>query len=577
MGWQEVQSLQRERFGSAIAPTCKQTTTKDYIWLSPELVQFFRTAEVVDHVYPDHGALLAHFQFFGHDDHVYLWRQPKPIPWEECSGNLLEGHFALPEQGTPEACSLAIAREFEARVQHNLTQQSKPGLVQAQTGRCKTMETKKIKSHNKPLKPSRQGDQQPEFHGQNLQHQRWFTQLRRLESLARLYKAWPWNVKQLVHATREWRAILRAPGFSGFQIWWEQLPNKLAQAPEHLPEHLPTESDLSAICLTVHAAVRWFEKSLQLELTAKARNNRVMHPNKVFKDFAKPAVSPVNVLVDTVQAKVVEVEPSDASITFDGPVSFWPGELVGSVGPFTPIITCEDKMWLEDVEGFAAGQTVRQEKIVGQLEEMFARFQAEWRARWDRHLNTPEEQWEPLSTFFQMACEPGPQQSYERITKERWRQALRRKKSTAAQGPDGWSRKDLLSLPDDLTEAILALLSRIEDGTMEWPRQWLVGIIHSLEKHEQPATVSGYRPITIFSLIYRNWASIRSREILRHLTPLVSSYSYGNVPHRCTTNMWMCLQQELDSNHYSGVPTNGAVLDIVKCFNHLPRVPLFAV
>ena len=176
-----------------------------------------------------------------------------------------------------------------------------------------------------------------------------------------------------------------------------------------------------------------------------------------------------------------------------------------------------------------------------------------------------------------MACEPGPQQSYERITKERWRQALRRKKSTAAQGPDGWSRKDLLSLPDDLTEAILALLSRIEDGTMEWPRQWLVGIIHSLEKHEQPATVSGYRPITIFSLIYRNWASIRSREILRHLMPLVSSYSYGNVPHRCTTNMWMCLQQELDSNHYSGVPTNGAVLDIVKCFNHLPRVPLFAV
>lgn len=355
-------------------------------------LKFFRTAEVVDHVYPDHGALLAHFQFFGHDDHVYLWRQPKPIPWEECSGNLLEGHFALPEQGTSEACSLAIAREFEARVQHNLTQQSKPGLVQAQTGRCKTMETKKIKSHNKPWKPSRQGDQQPEFHGQNLQHQRWFTQLRRLESLARLYKAWPWNVKQLVHATREWRAILRAPGFSGFQIWWEQLPNKLAQAPEHLPEHLPTESDLSVICLTVHAAVRWFEKSLQLELTAKARNNRVMHPNKVFKDFAKPAVSPVNVLVDTVQAKVVEVEPSDASITFDGPVSFWPGELVGSVGPFTPIITCEDKMWLEDVEGFAAGQTVRQEKNVGQLEEMFARFQAEWRARWDRHLNTPEEQ-----------------------------------------------------------------------------------------------------------------------------------------------------------------------------------------
>lgn len=577
LGWREAQSLQQERFGDEIVATCKQSTTKDYLWMSPELVQFFRRAEVVNHVYPDHGALLAHFWFFGHDTFVHLWRQPKPIPWEECKGKIAEGQSSFHDLTSPEEKCIAIAQTFEERVHANLVLQDKPGLLPMHKGRSQTMETRKINYHTKPLKPGRQGDTMPEFQGLCLQHQRWFTQHRRLESLARLYKAMPWNQKQFIHATREWRAVLKAPGFGGFGKWWSKLQHKLANAPQIITDQLPTESDLCAISLTVLAEVRWFERSLQADLIAKAKHNRAMNLNKVFKDFAKPAVSPVSVLQDSICAQVVDVDPSDSSITLDNSCDFWPGELVSSVGPFTPIIACEDKLWLESVQGFAVGQTVRQEKFIGQLDEMFLRFQSEWQQRWDRHLHTPEEQWEPISAFFRLAQPPGAKQPYAKITRDQWYKALRKKKSNAAQGPDGWTRKDLLALPGDLTDAILDLLHQIENGTSQWPRQWLVGIIHSLEKHEQPATVSGYRPITIFSLIYRNWASIRSKDILRHLMPVVSSYSFGNVPNRCTTNMWMCLQQEIDDNHYSGTSTSGAVLDIVKCFNHLPRVPLFEV
>ena len=577
LGWREVQSLQQERFGTEVAATCKQTTTKDFIWLSPELAQHFCKAEVVNHVFPDHGALLAHFSFLGQDSHVFLWRQPKPIPWEECKGSIFTKPEQFSMQCTPDEECRAIAQEFEERVHVHMTNQGNSGLLPVHRGRCKTTDTRKLLSHTSPLRPGRHGDTQPEYQGQCLQYQRWFTQIRRLESLARLYKRMPWNEKQLVHATREWRAILRAPGFSGFQQWWSKLPRRLAAAPDFLTADLPTESALCGICLTVHAEVKWFERILQADLKEKAVQNRAMHPNKVFKDFAKPAVSPVSVLQDSIRAKISEIDPEECSLTLDASVDFWPGELVGNAGPFSPIVSCEDKLWVESVEGFAVGQTVRQDRFVGQLEEMFARFQHEWQARWDRHLNTPEEQWEPLISFFHAAQPPGDPQTYTRITRQQWYQALRRKKPNAAQGPDGWSRRDLLSLPDDLTDAILSILHRIEDGTMTWPRQWLVGIIHSLEKFEQPASVAGYRPITIFSLVYRNWASIRAKELLRHFLPAVSSYSYGNIPERCTTNMWMCLQQELDQNFYNGLPTNGAVLDIVKCFNHLPRIPIFAV
>eukprot|EP00435_Cladocopium_sp_Y103_P071758 s627_g38.t1 len=552
LGWREAQSLQQERYGSDIAKTCKQSSTKDFIWLSPELVQAFQKAEVIDHVYPDHGALIAHFSPIGEESHVYHWRKPMPISWDECQGHIASGQFQLPSQCTPDECSSLIAQEFENRVHQHLIHQAQPGLLPQQRGRSQTLETQKMLCHSKPIKPSRNGDLQPEFQGHNLQHQRWFTQLRRLESLARLYKSAPWNHNQFVHATREWRAVLTAPGFSDFRQWWTKLPNKLANAPVFLPTQLPDEQTLNAVSITLHAEVRRYEKLLQADLLAKAKHNRVMFPNKVFKDFAKPAVSPVCILQDSAQSRIIEVDETDCSITLDKPNAFWSGELIGNQGPFEPIVSCEDKMWLQSVEGFAVGQNIRQEKFVGQLEEMFARFQSEWQTRWDRHLNIPSDQWDPLISFFQLAKAPGAEQPYVPITPERWIKSLRSKKSTAAQGPDGWTRSDLLKLPHDLTCAILRIIHQVETGNMQWPRQWLVGIVHSLEKHEQPAAVTGYRPITIFSLIY-------------------------NVPHRCTTNMWMTLQQVIEGNFSSGLPTNGAVLDIIKCFNHLPRIPIFGI
>ena len=81
--------------------------------------------------------------------------------------------------------------------------------------------------------------------------------------------------------------------------------------------------------------------------------------------------------------------------------------------------------------------------------------------------------------FFRTAQPPTKEQPYQPITHHQWIRALKRKKPRAAQGPDGWSRKDLLSLQGDLTDAILQVLHKVEMGEMQWPRHWLVGIIHS--------------------------------------------------------------------------------------------------
>ena len=62
-------------------------------------------------------------------------------------------------------------------------------------------------------------------------------------------------------------------------------------------------------------------------------------------------------------------------------------------------------------------------------------------------------------------------------------------------------------MPKYQTQVLLDLLYAIECGK-EWPSSLLVGLVHSLEKIPNASKISQYRPITLFSVIYRCWSSI---------------------------------------------------------------------
>ncbi|CAL1170377.1 unnamed protein product, partial [Cladocopium goreaui] len=283
--------------------------------------------------------------------------------------------------------------------------------------------------------------------------------------------------------------------------------------------------ELSAICLTVHAEVRWFEKMLQTDLITKAKNNRVLNPNKVFQDFAKPSVSPVCILLDEVASRITEVDHDDNSITLDRQSKFWDGELITQAGPATPIIICDDKVWLDSIDGLVPGQPVRQERFVGQLNEMFNRFQHEWQKRWDRHLDVPDEQWSPLTDFFCLARPPAPEMTYTPITRDLWTKTLKRKKPRA-KGPDGWTRQDLLQLPLDLTDAILDMLHGIEAGTMQWPRQ------SSSTNLESMGPSSDFHGETVQYQRYKVACDVASRQTFVGLANCDAAFTLENMtPH----------------------------------------------
>eukprot|EP00438_Fugacium_kawagutii_P027093 Skav203913 [mRNA] locus=scaffold228:169390:172464:- [translate_table: standard] len=153
-------------------------------------------------------------------------------------------------------------------------------------------------------------------------------------------------------------------------------------------------------------------------------------------------------------------------------------------------------------------------------------------------------------------------------------QALRRKKHKAARGLDAVSRADLMTMPVSFHEELLRMFQAIEDG-QDWPAQWLEGGVWSLAKVQHAERIPQYRPITILPILYRIWSSLRAKVILRFLATLVPDGIKGNLPGVSSVDVWWELQSKLEESAYTGTCLTGAVGDLVKAFNLIPRTPIF--
>ena len=576
MGWKEVQLLAHERFDREISKTCKSTTTKDFIWISPELVPFFDQVETKS-MYPDHLTLCAHFKPFGPPLKLFLWRKPKPFDWKENDLCCSDGSFQINLADTADTIIKTIADQFEDRLNQTLVDNGKRGLPHQQRGRSHTTEVIELPEHNCPIKPSRNGERNPTFDGHSMQHKQWFSQIRRLQCLVRHKN--PGTLQQKIHRQREWRAVLKASGFpSGFPLWWKNLSTKIYPAPEQLPDDVPPVDQLTAIFLTFELEFNQLESALKIEMVRKAKANRLLNPHKIFADVRKPPVSPVMLLDTTVKTEIVQVDQQSNSVVLDKPVPFDSTKpvIVGTES-FEIQASNDTQLTIDRItEQIVPGATLRQEKFVGDLQELFQAFGKEWSKRWDRHKDLPPDHWSPILDCFKQIFPSCPEQKFPEITLELWRNTLRKKKARAATGPDAWSREDLLRLPDDLTIGLLQLLTSIEQGK-PWPVTIITGLVFSLEKVVGASTVNQYRPITVFSLIYRTWSSIRAKQCLRHLLQFVPATCYGNIPQRSTTQVWLGIQSLIEQAALDQQLLSGVMVDIIKCFNHLPRLPIIEV
>jgi len=242
-------------------------------------------------------------------------------------------------------------------------------------------------------------------------------------------------------------------------------------------------------------------------------------------------------------------------------------------GPLQVIHIEANQIWFTSPHTLVPGDEVAVVELQGRVQDVHTAFLQEWTRRWDRHRHLPPDHWEEVLALTKTILH-ADQMPLAPITLDRWKHALRSKKSSAATGLDGLARRDLLSFPDILHEQLLELFATAENNG-KWPQQLLQGAVHALEKTANAEHVSQYRPITIMPCAYRTYSSIRAREVLQHLAKVLPPTLLGNVPGKQAVGLWWTLQHRIEQAMYAGEPLTGAVSDLCKAFNHLPRTVTF--
>lgn len=232
----------------------------------------------------------------------------------------------------------------------------------------------------------------------------------------------------------------------------------------------------------------------------------------------------------------------------------------------------EGQMWFDKEHSLVAGQEVFQIKKIGSLQKMFDAFGKEWMKRWDKHNTIEDSHWDEIAEFAEQTM-PSKQMQLEPITREEFRQVAKSKPTAAAVGMDGVSCRDIYHLSDSLLDALLAIINHAE-CTGQWPYQILQGSVHSLQKTANASSVGEYRPITILSTVYRCWGTLRGRQLLQHLSQFAPEFLHGSVAGKAAVSMWYQIQGRVECSQIDEIMCAGAILDVVKAFNCLPRWPL---
>ena len=107
-----------------------------------------------------------------------------------------------------------------------------------------------------------------------------------------------------------------------------------------------------------------------------------------------------------------------------------------------------------------------------------------------------------------------------------------------------------------------------------WPKHLARATVSTLAKVQQPQGMQHGRPITVFANLYRLWASGVAKAVLSHWSRWLPQGVVGSVPGRSVRDLSLALECQVEQHLLHSTPFAGFSIDVVKCFNQLPRVPL---
>ena len=153
-----------------------------------------------------------------------------------------------------------------------------------------------------------------------------------------------------------------------------------------------------------------------------------------------------------------------------------------------------------------------------------------------------------------------------------WKQQLRRLKPRSATGYCGFSNQELKWLPDAPLQDLVRLFSLC--ARFGWPRHLARATVSTLAKIALPQGMQHGRPITVFANLWRLWASGVATAVLRQWATWLPPGVMGSVPGRSVRDLSLSLEVQVEQALLRGEDYAGFSIDVIKCFNQLPRLPL---
>ncbi|CAE7873848.1 ML5 [Symbiodinium sp. KB8] len=577
-GWVEVQDFAQHRWGIPPKPTCKNATRRDYLWLSPEAVAFLSQVRVTD-VFQEHATVIAGFSLPGDSVPETIWPVPAELCWSEVdidAWHRLGDHRPAP-CSDPDKWFAHFSKAVEHSLDGFLPGFPNKGLPSNCFGRGARLHPQQGLQQARPPRASRQGEVSMLHDGLGAEVQRWFKQLRRLQSLVHALRAASRTPFALDYQLGLWRSILGARGFRhGFATWWLTRPVQLAGCPPCLPRRLPDASTAQALYFDFRSNYRsleaWHIRRRATVLDAKYDKSLA----QVYKELRDPAPEQVDSLQITREYAILATAPSGFQVHVEKPLDLRGTSTWTVDGVSVEISSCDSDVCTFVKPLDFTGQELEQVQVFSSTADIFSEFTSLWAPRWQQHAHTSATDWQ---RFLDFATAFLPRHDFEipDISLSMWDRALRRFKPRCARGPDGWARDDLLHLPKERTIELLGMLRSIELDRRPWPKQLLLGFVCMLNKHNGREDANGFRPICLYSVIYRTWSGIRARQVLAALRRVIPDGLLGFIPGKEAMELWYSVQLEIELCCQTGGTLLGLSTDISKCFNNLPRLPLLAM
>ena len=601
-GFVDILTIHRHICQDDMPCTYRGQSTRDLMTFSAELAGLVSSIRIqTDSEFPGHSPVHVSIRLPSGGLTKQMWRIPKD--WTELKPNptLFQqayeklGPITLGEDVATNieqwSLRVEIAVDRALKLQHQQSPEFQPnnGLPKAYRGKGTPpkIQAKKFVAFTPKARPC---DFDPQVEVRSVATTQVIRQLRRIQSIIYRFRKLDTytDIRETtwIELQNEWKAIIKAKGFhQPFSSW---VCNILGWM--FFPCALPNID----ILLVLEEAVRSYAEILiqqdhKTHLTRSYVNQQLDHQNNHDRQAYAAIREPPNQHITslrtqrTIGAKVLECDEFDVVVALTAPYALPPGFQVHiRTHPYTLLRQEDDIIFrtkeipTEHPEFDIDEQIDLQITYDGmQPQDIHAALSQYWEPIWQR--DTVEEatdwhQWEQFHRQLQTYELPQLCEHIELNCEQTWQKVISQLNAASAPGADGWYFSEIKALPLQAVRDLTQIF--VHPSFTGFPPSLMKARIVALPKKQQVIEATHTRPITVLPSLYRLWTAAIAHIALEKSSNVLPTSIIGFVKKRSSLKSMYHLAFLLEQAHTTGSNLAGLTLDLSKCFNRFPRVPI---